>query len=140
MPPYLVSDPKRPSISNQLPTFARFLQYTHPRYSNLSPLSLLCELEDDDADADQHQESSGRRLSSIPHARTYLAFFSQVALVREENVVGVDDLSHTFGARIFGGGSSSLLSSTSGNVARSGMDETVFNAAQRRGLRVVPCR
>lgn len=74
------------------------------------------------------------RLSSIPLARSYtppsettyilvaqrllhllpspnfslliylLAFFSQVALVREENGVGVEDLSRMFGARIFGYG------------------------------------
>jgi hypothetical protein len=37
-----------------------------------------------------------------------------------------------FGGRIFGGGSSSLSSSTSGNVARSGLDETLFNTTQTR--------
>jgi len=37
-----------------------------------------------------------------------------------------------FGGRIFGGGSSSLSSSTSGNVVRSGMDETVFNTTQTK--------
>ena len=35
-----------------------------------------------------------------------LAFFSQVALVREENGVGMQDLSRMFGGRIFGGGQS----------------------------------
>ncbi len=37
-----------------------------------------------------------------------LAFFSQVALVREENGVGVEDLSRMFGARIFGHGGGDL--------------------------------
>ena len=37
-----------------------------------------------------------------------------------------------FGGRIFGGGSSSLSTSTSGNVARSGMDETLFITTQTR--------
>ena len=124
----------------------------------LSPFLFLpiwdwCGLEDDEADTIQRQESSGRRLSSIPLARTYttptetkhlhiaqlllhllpspnfsllvylLAFFSQVALVREENGVGIDDLSRIFGGRIFGGGSSSS-NSTSG--------DTVFNTTQTR--------
>lgn len=37
-----------------------------------------------------------------------LAFFSQVALVREENGVGVEDLSRMFGARMFGHGRGDL--------------------------------
>ena len=36
------------------------------------------------------------------------------------------------GGRIFGGGSSSLASNASGNVARSGMDEAIFNTTQTR--------
>ena len=35
-----------------------------------------------------------------------LAFFSQVAMVHEENGVGMEDLARMFGARIFGGGQS----------------------------------
>lgn len=42
-----------------------------------------------------------------------LAFFSQVALVREENGVGVEDLSRMFGARIFGHGHGVTSSSKS---------------------------
>ena len=77
-----------------------------------------------------------RRISFVPLARTYtsptestrilvaqlvlhllpsphfsllvyiLAFFSQVALVHEENGVGMEDLARMFGGRIFGGGQS----------------------------------
>ncbi|KIM42350.1 hypothetical protein M413DRAFT_132106 [Hebeloma cylindrosporum] len=126
------------------------------------PIWDWCGLEDDEADT-VHQ-SSGRRLSSIPLSRTYtnpmetnhihiaqlllhllpspnfsllvylLAFFSQVALVREENGVGVDDLSRMFGGRIFGGGTtSSLSSSASGNAASTtGMDDKIFNTTQTR--------
>ena len=54
------------------------------------------------------------------------AFFSQVALVREENGVGV------FGGRIFGGGTSSWSSSTRGNATSSGVDDKVFNTTQTR--------
>ncbi|KAF9553749.1 hypothetical protein CPC08DRAFT_713479 [Agrocybe pediades] len=39
-----------------------------------------------------------------------LAFFSQVALVREENGVGVEDLARMFGGRIFGGSAVPLAS------------------------------
>ena len=102
---------------------------------SLSPFLSLpiwdwCGLEDDETDANQHQDPSGRRLSSIPLARTYmnpteinhlyiaqlllhllpspnfslpvylLAFFSQVVLVREENGVGI---SMDDLARMFGG-------------------------------------
>jgi len=55
-----------------------------------------------------------------------LAFFSQVALVREENGVG------GFGGRIFGGGTSSWSSSTRGNATNSGVDDKVFNTTQTR--------
>jgi hypothetical protein len=61
-----------------------------------------------------------------------LAFFSQVALVREENGVGVDDLSRMFGGRIFGGATSSLSSSTSRNAASGSMDDPIFNTTQTR--------
>ena len=77
-----------------------------------------------------------RRISSVPLSRTYtnptestrisvaqlvlhllpsphfsllvylLAFFSQVAMVHEENGVGMEDLARMFGGRIFGGGQS----------------------------------
>jgi hypothetical protein len=68
--------------------------------------------------------------TQTPRKRTtFTPFFSQVALVRKGNAVG---LSQMFGGTIFGGGSSSLSSSISGNVARSGMDETLFNTTQTR--------
>jgi hypothetical protein len=71
--------------------------------------------------------------TQTPRKRTtFTPFFSQVALVREENVVGINYLFHMFGGRIFGAGSSSLSSSISGNVARSSMDETIFNTTQTR--------
>ena len=43
--------------------------------------------------------------------------FSQAALGRKENEFSIDDLPHMFGGRIFGGGSLSLSSSTSGDAA-----------------------
>ena len=61
----------------------------------------------------------------------FLTFFSQVALVREENGVGIDDPSRMFGGRIFWG-RTSLSNSTSGNAANSSMDDTIFNTTQTR--------
>lgn len=81
-----------------------------------------------------------------------LAFFSQVALVREENGVGVEDLSRMFGGRIFGGGSipssgssaslcasastsSSKLAASAQGTNTSGFvksDDDVFNTTQTR--------
>ena len=62
-----------------------------------------------------------------------LAFFSQVALVREENGVGVEDLSKMFGARLFGHGhdvtssSKSELPSVKGREkGRDGRGETIM--------------
>jgi len=62
-----------------------------------------------------------------------LAFFSQVALVREENGVGVEDLSRMFGARLFGHGhdvtssSKSELPSVKGREkGRDGRGETMM--------------
>ncbi|PPQ71663.1 hypothetical protein CVT26_010582 [Gymnopilus dilepis] len=93
-----------------------------------------CDIAHDDEDMSKQRETFGARLSPIPMARTYtnpresshiliaqlllhllpspnfsllvylLAFFSQVALVKEENGVGVQDLGRMFGARLFGSG------------------------------------
>ncbi|PPQ81723.1 hypothetical protein CVT25_013447, partial [Psilocybe cyanescens] len=60
-----------------------------------------------------------------------LAFFSQVALVREENGVGVEDLSRMFGGRIFGGGSIPSSTSQPAVEGRSA-EEDVFNTTQTR--------
>jgi hypothetical protein len=87
------------------------------------------------------------RLSSIPLARSYtpeceanyiliaqlllhllpspdffllvylLSFFSQVALVREENGVGIADLSKMFGARVFGHGNGDTSSTKSSSTS-----------------------
>ncbi|KAF9473507.1 hypothetical protein BDN70DRAFT_885760 [Pholiota conissans] len=95
------------------------------------------------------QDSFGPRVSHIPLARTYtspeestriiaaqlvlhlmpsanfsllvylLAFFSQAALVQEENGVGVGDLARMFGGKIFGG-DSVASSSSSSSVALDG--------------------
>uniref|UniRef100_A0A8H8CQH4 Rho-GAP domain-containing protein n=1 Tax=Psilocybe cubensis TaxID=181762 RepID=A0A8H8CQH4_PSICU len=59
-----------------------------------------------------------------------LAFFSQVALVKEENGVGVEDLSRMFGGRIFGGGS--VATSTLQSIGESKSAEDVFNTTQTR--------
>ncbi|KAF5311856.1 hypothetical protein D9619_002312 [Psilocybe cf. subviscida] len=106
------------------------------------------------------------RLSSIPLARTYtspedasriataqlllhllpsphfsllvylLAFFSQVALVREENGVGVADLARMYGARIFGGDSFPAKNTDSAHVSQgrthTGDGETMMRWFLRR--------
>jgi len=94
-----------------------------------------CGLEEDEVDTSQLKPFR-RHISSVPLSRTYtnptestrilvaqlvlhllpsphfsllvyiLAFFSQVAMVHEENGVGVEDLARMFGGRIFGGGQS----------------------------------
>ncbi|KAF8873608.1 hypothetical protein CPB84DRAFT_1798280 [Gymnopilus junonius] len=96
-----------------------------------------CDIEHDEEDQVKQQETYGQRVSPISMVRSYtnptesahilivqlvlhllpspnfsllvylLAFFSQVALVREENGVGVQDLGRMFGARLFGSGTSS---------------------------------
>lgn len=97
------------------------------------PIWDWCGLEKDEVDGVQ-SKGLRRRISSVPLSRTYtnstestpiliaqlvlhllpsphfsllvymLAFFSQVALVHEENGVGIEDLARMFGGRIFGGG------------------------------------
>lgn len=99
------------------------------------PIWDWCGLENDEGDGLQSRPLQRRR-SSVPLSRTYtnsteltpiliaqlvlhllpsphfsllvymLAFFSQVALVHEENGVGMEDLARMFGGRIFGGGQS----------------------------------
>ncbi|KAF9055579.1 hypothetical protein BJ165DRAFT_429749 [Panaeolus papilionaceus] len=62
----------------------------------------------------------------------FLAFFSQAALVREENGVGIEDLAKMFGGKIFGGG---LMATGANNVAgapaptSTEVDELQFNTA-----------
>ena len=46
-----------------------------------------------------------------------LAFFSQVAMVHEENGVGMEDLARMFGGRIFGGGQQSRRRKLSSEIA-----------------------
>ena len=99
------------------------------------PIWEWCGLEEDEVDELQLKPFQ-RRISSVPLSRTYtnptesmrisvaqlvlhllpsphfsllvyiLAFFSQVAMVHEENGVGIEDLARMFGSRIFGGGQS----------------------------------
>ncbi|KAF8809756.1 Rho GTPase activation protein [Phlegmacium glaucopus] len=99
------------------------------------PIWDWCAVEEDEVDTSQ-LKPFGRHLSSVPLSRTYtnptesthiliaqlvlhllpsphfsllvyiLAFFSQVAMVHEENGVGMEDLARMFGERIFGGGQS----------------------------------
>lgn len=110
----------------------------------------------------QRQDSFGPRLSHIPLARTYtsptesthilvtqlilqllpspnfsllvylLAFFSQAALVREENGVGVSDLSRMFGGRLFGGESSHDIPEGSNIIHKRKDGETMMNWFLRR--------
>jgi len=102
---------------------------------DVSPLSHLHPVHD----PDRNETSPHRQLLLHPlplpilSLLVYLlAFFSQVALVREEDGVGgVDDLSRMFGGRILGGGNSSS-NSTGGNVANSRMEDMILNTTRTR--------
>ena len=110
------------------------------------PIWDWCGLEEDEVNAIQLKPFR-RHISSVPLSRTYtnptestriqiaqlvlhllpsphfsllvyiLAFFSQVAMVHEENGVGVEDLARMFGGRIFGGGQLSRQRKTSAEIA-----------------------
>lgn len=133
------------------------------------PIWDWCGLEEENMLAMRRQDSFGPRISHIPLSRTYtsptesthilvaqlllqllpspnfsllvylLAFFSQVALVREENGVGVSDLSTMFGGRLFGGKSkhevsdgTGTMDEASGAKARSRNGETMMSWFLRR--------
>ncbi|KJA19164.1 hypothetical protein HYPSUDRAFT_89487 [Hypholoma sublateritium FD-334 SS-4] len=126
------------------------------------PIWYWCGLDSEDTETMQRQDSFGPRLSHIPLARTYtsptesthilvaqlilqllpspnfsllvylLAFFSQAALVREENGVGVSDLSRMFGGRLFGGEASRDISEGSNITQRRKDGETMMNWFLRR--------
>ncbi|KAF8161657.1 hypothetical protein B0H34DRAFT_701973 [Crassisporium funariophilum] len=120
-----------PDICALLSTYLSALPETILIPALFFPIWHWCGMAENEVEATQ-QNPSGRRLSSIPLSRSYtnpvdmkhivvaqlllhllpspnfsllvylLAFFSQVAMVHEENGVGVEDLGRMFGGRIFG--------------------------------------
>ena len=151
-----------PNICALLTAYLSSLPESIPSPFLFLPIWDRCGLEGDEADIIPLQESSGRCLSSIPLSRTYtnsaetnylyikqpllhllpspnffllvylLGFFSQAALVREENGLSVDDLPHMFSGRVLGGGFFFLSSTTSGKAACSSMDDSIFSTTQTR--------
>lgn len=148
-----------PDVCALLTTYLSSLPEPILPTSLFRPLWDWCELDDEDTEAMQRQDSFGPRISHIPLARTYtnptesthilvaqlllhllpspnfsllvylLAFFSQAALVREENGVGVADLSRMFGGRIFGGGS---VTEFPGGANSNDTNHAVINTTQTR--------